>query len=285
MRFGCCVSLGSFVPQVFQEAGGAPSFEGKLAGLLWQVEHLKQVGYDFVEFTVGMVAGPITDEEYRKLKEAVLGVGLIPEAFNSFIPPSIRLVGPDANKEAIREYLERAIPRVAELGGKCIVFGSGGARRVPDGYPAERAEEDLICFLNMAADIALRHDVVIAIEPLNKKESNIINRVSEATRLARRVNRPQIRALADFYHMDEEGEGFESLEDAGALLAHVHVADTGRRYPGSGSYDYQGFFGTLRSIGYAGRISVECKIVDFASETEKALRFMRDVWGRLPVRS
>ena len=283
VRFGCCVNLGPYASRTQREpkeAGQAPefSFEEQLDRLRRRILHLKRVGYDFVEFSVGTVAGPISDDEYQKLKEVVHEAGLVPEAFNGFIPPSIRLVGPEVNEESIREYLERAIRRVGEMGGERIVFGSGGARRVPEDFSRERAEEQLVHFLNMAGDIAATHGIVLAIEPLNRRESNIINGVLEAVELATRVNRPEVKVLADFYHMEEEKERFSVLEAAKGLLAHVHVADTGRLYPGSGSYDYKGFFSKLRSIGYGERVSIECRLVDFEGETEKAIDFLRKVW-------
>lgn len=280
MRFGCCVSTGSFVPQLAKESAGVygASFEEQLDWLSRQTTHLKRVGYDFVEFTVAMVAGGVSDREYGRVKESVSVSGLVPEVFNSFIPPGLRLVGPEADAGAIKEYLGLACQRVHGIGGRCIIFGSGAARRIPDGYPVERAEEQITGFLEMAADITASLGMVVAVEPLNRRESNNVNRVSDAVRLARAINRPEIKVLADFYHMDEEGEGFDSLALAGELLAHVHVADTGRSYPGSGSYDYRGFFDTLRSIGYPGRISIECKFGDFEAETEKAIGFMRGAW-------
>ena len=59
----------------------------------------------------------------------------------------------------------------------------------------------------------------LAIEPLNRKESNIINSVAEGVRFARQVNRPEIRVLADFYHIDEEREPLDTLKTNGEWLA------------------------------------------------------------------
>ena len=55
-----------------------------------------------------------------------------------FVPAEVRLTGPEVDWAQVEGYLETAIGRVAALGGQAIVFGSGGARRVPDGSPRIR---------------------------------------------------------------------------------------------------------------------------------------------------
>ena len=67
------------------------------------------------------------------------------------------------------------------------------------------------------------------IGPLNKKETNLIHLVSDAVRVVQELNMDNVRALADTYHMEMEGESPEVLADLGAFLSHVHVADTDRR--------------------------------------------------------
>ncbi|MCJ7831372.1 MAG: sugar phosphate isomerase/epimerase, partial [Dehalococcoidia bacterium] len=96
-----------------------------------------------------------------------------------------------------------------------------------------------------------------------------------AVALAERVNRPEIGVLADFYHLEVEKEPFEHITQAGRHVIHVHVADTGRLYPGSGSYDYPGFWRAVRGAGYDGRVAIECNWRDFPTEAGPAMRFLR----------
>jgi sugar phosphate isomerase/epimerase len=98
--------------------------------------------------------------------------------------------------------------------------------------------------------------------------------------LAQQVGRPQIRALADFYHMDEEREPIGEAERSAPELAHVHVADTGRLNPGTGRYDYPAFFGALKRGGYEGKISAECGIKgdDRRAAMTASAKFLRDQW-------
>jgi sugar phosphate isomerase/epimerase len=71
--------------------------------------------------------------------------------------------------------------------------------------------------------------------------------------------------------------------DAGSDLVHTHTADTGRLYPGSGSYPHREFFEALRTIGYNDRMSVECKLNDFDTEIRKALEFLRGLDAEIPL--
>ncbi|MCB0063673.1 MAG: hypothetical protein KDE19_16235, partial [Caldilineaceae bacterium] len=117
------------------------------------------------------------------------------------------------------------------------------------------------------------------IEPLNRRESNIINSVPEGAALADRVDRASIRALADFYHMEEENEPLSNIVACKAQLAHVHVADSDRRAPGTGSYPYAEFVQQLRAADYDGMVSIECRWEDFAAEAGPANAFLRQVFA------
>ena len=61
-------------------------------------------------------------------------------------------------------------------------------------------------------------------------------------------------------------------------LAHIHLADTGRRHPGSGSYDYNRFMGLLKEIVYLGDMSSECKLENPEPEMRNSLEFLRPYW-------
>jgi len=277
MRFGCCVALASFVPPTSgaSQLNVRDAHQARLAALPPAMAVLEDAGCDFMEFGVGMVVPESPDTDFEALRDVVATSRLVPECFNSFIPPDLKLVGPDRDWSRIGRYVGSAAERVSALGGKVIVFGSGGARNVPDGFPRADAELQVVEFLNLAAGHARRNGISIAIEPLNRRESNILNSVAEADTMARRVDADEINVLVDFYHLDEEREAMSSIVDAGSRVTHVHVADAGRLHPGSGSYDYPSFFAALSAAGYDARISVECNWRDYASEAPKSIDFLR----------
>ena len=167
---------------------------------------------------------------------------------------------------------------MGRVGARAAVMGSAWARNVPDGFDRARAEDQIVAALDRIADHLAGTGVTCAIEPLYRQESNIINSVAEGVAFARKVNRPQIRVLADFFHMDEEGEPLETLREHRDWIVHIHLADTGRRNPGTGAYPYDRFFGLLREIGYAGAMSAECKVEDPANDMRHSRDFLRRHW-------
>jgi len=238
-------------------------------------------GYDHLELVVSSNLVPLEADDVYAARQAELD-DLRPRirAFNSFVPAEVRLVGESVDWEQVELYVERALHRAANLGGDVVVFGSGGARAVPMGYSRVLAWGQLVRFLTLCADQAATHDITIAIEPLNRTECNIITTYLEGVQLAKDVARDEVRVLADIYHFMMEAEPLDHILDEPDWLAHVHLADTGRRWPGSGMYPLERLFAILKEIGYQGRASIECGWgEDFAGDTAKALRFLRGLAG------
>ncbi len=241
-------------------------------------ETAQAAGFDFVEPTVRSLRPQ--DPDFDAIRAPFDSAPLPTPVFNVFVPSEIRLTGPEVDWLRVETYLATAIRRVAELGGRAIVFGSGGARRVPDGFPQAEAHTQLARFLRLAGDVADRNNLSIVIEPLNARESNIINSLLEGRRLAQEANHPRVRLLADFYHMMEEREPLSHITTCAQWIEHIHVADSGRRAPGSGSYPYDEFFRRLHADGYRGRISIECRWDDLAAQAAQALAFLRHSWQK-----
>jgi len=233
-------------------------------------------GADYVELSVANDLIPGSDAaEWAVRRRAIESLPVPVEAFNVLLTGR-KIVGPEADTEWLGWYADRALARAAEVGGKVVVFGSGGARRVPDDFPREQAESQIISFLNQCADAADKHGIILVIEPLNRGESNILNSVAEGAEYVCAVDRASIRLLADTYHMEKDSEPLSAIVDHGDLLAHTHTADTGRRAPGTGTFDHVALFRQLHAAGYKDRLSIECGWEDFAAQVGAALAHLRD---------
>jgi sugar phosphate isomerase/epimerase len=230
---------------------------------------VREAGYDYVEL-------PLAAQDFSSGAKIVSPLPVA--AFNYFFPQDMRIVGDNVDAAKLDRYLGRAAVIMGDAGAKVAVMGSAWARNVPEGFDRERAEDQIVRALDRIADHLKGTGVTLAIEPLYRQESNIINSVAEGVAFARRVNRPEIRVLADFFHMEEENEPLESLRDNRDWVVHIHLADTGRRNPGTGSYPYDGFFGLLKETGYAGLMSAECKIDDPARDMRHSRGFLRRHW-------
>ncbi|QGQ99036.1 sugar phosphate isomerase/epimerase [Paenibacillus psychroresistens] len=244
---------------------------------LKDAELLAKLGFDYIELALAPMQLE-NQEEYRRQLKLVQQSPLPVKAFNVFFPQDIKIVGPAADVERIRRYIATAVEVFVKAGARIAVLGSGGARTIPEGWETARAEEQLLQVLNWCAAEMKDTGVILAIEPLNRKESNVINSVADGVYYAKQINDPAVRVLADFYHMDEENEPLSTLREHKDWLAHIHLADTGRRNPGSGQYDYDTFSAILREIGYSGMISAECKVEQQESEMVDSLRFMKSKW-------
>jgi sugar phosphate isomerase/epimerase len=238
---------------------------------------LHRLGFDFIELP--LTAFGLEDRaRIDTVKAAVATAPLPTTAFNQFFPRNLRLVGKEIDADRVRNYLAGAAEVLHHAHAKVVVLGSASSRDVPDGFDQAQAEDQFLRALSWCADAMKGAGTLVAIEPLNRRESNFINSVAEGVHFAKRINRPEIRVLADFYHMDEEHEPLDTLRDCAPWLAHIHLADTGRRNPGSGSYDYDRFMGLLKEIGYRGAISSECKLENPEPEMRSSFEFLSRYW-------
>jgi sugar phosphate isomerase/epimerase len=244
-------------------------------GSLDQAEAAQAAGFDYLECPLVSLRAEEDDAAFAPVLAAYQAAPLPVRAFNIFLPGELKVVGPAVDDHRVARYVTNALVRARQIGAEVVVFGSGAARRIPDGFGREQALEQLVHFLRLVADAAEANNLTIAIEPLNRKESNVINSVAEGVELAQRANRESIRVLADFYHMDEDGEPLSEISRNAAWLAHIHVADTGRFAPGTGEYPYPVFAEELRKAGYNGMVSMECRWNNFAAEAGPAVQFLR----------
>lgn len=236
----------------------------------------KDLGYDYFEWSVGGLLHPREDESvFEEALAQVKASGLPCPAVNVFIPGDLKMVGPDADLNALEAYVTTALTRAEQAGVEAIVFGSGGARRIPDGFDREKAHQQLVLFGRMVGPIAGKHNVTIVVEPLNLTETNALNTVSESADLVREVNHPNFQLLVDGYHWAKDNDSLAGILDNAVLLKHAHVATVdGRRPPRPGD-DCAPFFAALKQAGYDGRVSIEGKIDHPAEELPVALEVMR----------
>ena len=120
-----------------------------------------------------------------------------------------------------------------------------------------------------------KHDMRVAIEPINGNESNFIRTLPEGMELVKRAAHPRIRLLADLMHMLYEQESPEALAEYASSLEHIHVSERDRALPHSAySGELAALLERLRALGYDGTISFECG-PSTAAETADALRLLR----------
>lgn len=244
------------------------------------IRNAKELGYDYMECGVNSFVGA-TPEQVAEFAAATREIGLPCPAANCLFPGGYTLTGPDADFAKARDYLEQTFELIDPLHLERVVFGSGGARRVPEGWSHEKATEQLVAFCSdHIVPVMKKHNVVCVLEELNKKECNIVNSAKEAMDIVRAVESPWLRLLIDLYHTDMEQEPVESFADYAGYIAHCHIASAknARAFPCEGDGEnYKLFFDTLRKANYQEeRISIEGNAGgDFDGNSRKALALLK----------
>jgi sugar phosphate isomerase/epimerase len=118
----------------------------------------------------------------------------------------------------------------------------------------------------------------LLVEGINRYENSVSVSVADAVRWARAANSPNVRAMADVFHMNiEEADLGASLVEAGEMLAYVHLGDSQRLEPGQGHLDFDSVFVALRRMGYDGWASMECNLSGEADAVlPQAVAFLRE---------
>ena len=238
------------------------------------------MGFDYLEVNTSALAS-LSEEEFQAELLRIQGCGLPVECANVLFSGIQLLTEEDHSR--VETYLSGALGRLAKLGVEVVVFGSGGARRKPEDMPYAEGWHrlrDVTRTIGLAAD---KFGMQVAIEPLCRQETNMVNTVTEGAALAAAVDLPNVWVLADCYHMFKEDEPLENLRTVGRL-SHVHVAlRDGRRYPTYAEGQLYLFMDELHAIGYDGRISIEANTRCFAQEGPlalAALRMLTDTLGK-----
>ena len=150
-----------------------------------------------------------------------------------------------------RSLTWRAVLGHASLSGRC----RGRFRRDKKRPPFLRRLGDS---LRQLADHAAERDVVVIMEPLNRYESNLVNRMEDGVALLESLEKSNVKLLGDLFHMNiEEVRIGDALRQAGPRLGHVHFVDSNRRPAGFGHIDYNEVAAALREIDYRGYCSAE----------------------------
>lgn len=233
--------------------------------------------FDFIEGHVQNFLKPeAADAEFSFNAAALRNCARSMPAANCFLPADLKVTGPTIDYPRLDRYAATAFRRASEVGMTIIVFGSGGARQVPAGFPPERAFEQFVDVLRHFAPVAAAHNVTMVVEPLNRGECNFINTLAEGAEAVERAAHPHVKLLADIFHMLRNGEPADDIARFGPLLHHVHVAENkDRAAPGVNGDDFRPFFRALKKSGFDGRITIEAVWTKLAEQVEAAMQALR----------
>jgi sugar phosphate isomerase/epimerase len=135
--------------------------------------------------------------------------------------------------------------------------------------------------LNELGEHAANCTVPLLYEPLNRYESNLLNRAEDVVAFVQSLKTKNVKVLADVFHLNiEEASLPGAIRTYGPLLGHLHFADNNRRAVGFGGIDYTPIVAALREIKYEGYVSGEVlSWPDPASAARQTIVSYRKLFG------
>jgi D-psicose/D-tagatose/L-ribulose 3-epimerase len=222
------------------------------------IDKVAGMGFDLIELGFASEEPPFHVADVRqRLKDTGIAAGVC-----SFLPGDRDIANPDPDvrKRGV-DYMTALVGTVAALGGRIL---SGPlyaelfrARFIP---PDQRAREWewSVASLREVGKSAETQGVTIALEPLNRFETDFVNQAEKAVKLVEDVGSSAVGILLDTFHMgiEEKNQG-EAIRRAGGHLKHFHSCENDRGAPGTGQVPWQEVRDALRAIKYDAAVVIE----------------------------
>ena len=179
---------------------------------------------------------------------------------NKLFPSDMQLIGNTANEENIMTYAQEAILKANYLGIKIIVFGSGRSRSYSRDYSKTAAWKRLMSLICRVADFAKKNEILIAIEPLARETSNLLNTLQESYDFIESCNHSSVKLVGDAYHMKKVGDNPKDLYKYKNHLLHFHLCTSERGLPGTIEENECEYFDGLMGVDSVRTISIEANL-------------------------
>lgn len=235
-------------------------------------EHATAAGYDAIELRGR--GGLSFRDRLPELRRASAD-GVVMPTVCVDMPHFLGAFDDDLRRDAI-EQMKSQLSVIAELGGLgAQTPASYGmfSRRLPPFEPPRGEEEDrevLLDGLTRLGEHARTEGVALFLEPLNRYEDHMVNRLEQAADLIRAVGLDSVRIGIDSYHMNiEEADPSAAILAAAPHIGHAQVSDSNRFQPGAGHLDWPAWLSALEAIGYDGYLAVECRLT---GDPDRAVR-------------
>ena len=161
-----------------------------------------------------------------------------------------------AVRAAAIERIKSHVPLASHLNAIVIIGLLRGI--TPDGQSHQQSMDYLVEALQSCCLTAAEQGVRLALEPLNRYETDLVHTVADGLDLVKRIGAENMGLLLDTFHMNiEEPSIEESIRICGDRIFHFHVADSNRWHPGAGHLDFGSILATLYGVGYKGFVSGE----------------------------
>ncbi|WP_180901675.1 sugar phosphate isomerase/epimerase family protein [Martelella soudanensis] len=230
-----------------------------------QCRFAKAIGYDALELAVeSFPADPrdLSAGEVEAMRQTAAdeGIGIAGLHWLLSSAPDLSITDPAATR-ATTDYLLKLVEICAGLGGHVLIHGSPHQRRPLSGTPDAATYEHVAKLIAPVARACLDAGMTYCIEPLSRDQTPFINTLEEASRLVDMVGSPAFKTMLDCSSAalaeDESVPALIAKWMPTGLIAHVHLNDSNRGAPGTGTDDFSAIIAAIIQSGYSGDLSVE----------------------------
>lgn len=218
------------------------------------INRAADIGFDAVELTAALHL-PINSSSNRRreVKSWIHNAGIECSALHYIFDGSVKLATADRDLNAkCTNYLCKVIDVTSDVEAKTVIIGSGGAtRHLDEGTDRVEATKCMAEVILKAGEYAAQKNVYLAVEAINRYETNFLNTMQDTTEFVEMINHPNVRTMADTYHLNiEESNPVVSVLKYGHALQNLHLADSNRQAPGTGHFDFKGIADALKEVGF-----------------------------------
>lgn len=218
----------------------------------------QRLGFDGVMFWADNLGERISDINAQlkahNLQAAAVHLG----RHDGYLSPHLH------EREAAIGRMRQAIADAVDLGASHVIFVPHyGGPRLPDltpyRAPIELEAEMMIWLLRTVSDLAYAFGVTLLMQPVNRYESYFMNRLEQASLFRKKIkDHEYVKIAANLFHMIlEEANPYTALRDHAKNIAHILIADTNRRLPGQGLFDFGALGACLGDMEYQGWLTLE----------------------------
>jgi len=180
--------------------------------------------------------------------------------------------------ERASRFLLNALEVAHQLGSNTLTGVTFSTLGYTTGVPPTQSEYDnIVQALRPVARRAGELGMTLGLEPCNRYETHLLNTAEQAVSLIERIGEPAVMIHLDTYHMNIEEKGFKSgVEKAGKHLKYIHLSESDRGVPGTGTVDFPATIAALAATGFDGDLVGEA-FINMPPELAKALSVWRPV--------
>jgi D-psicose/D-tagatose/L-ribulose 3-epimerase len=218
---------------------------------------IKEMGFDVIEI-------PVEDPaliDSVKIRKALEDNHLEPVVCGVFNDERDFTHDDSSYHENCFRYLHSCFDICEEIGARFVagpMYSAVGKARPASNEQRQVEWNRAVANLRRVCEAAASRHLQIAIEPLNRFESDLVNNSKTVMRLINDINHPAANVLLDGFHMSiEESNMEEAVKLVGNRLLHVQVSENTRGIPGSGQTQWDSFRQGLEAVNYQGAITIE----------------------------